>query len=198
MKYFFLCLITQAAFAATEWKIDSVHSSANFKIRHMMVSNVAGTFTGGMEGAITSDDKELKKFTANATIDATTISTNNTKRDEHLKSEDFFDVKKHPKITFKSKRAVGDNQKTFQLVGDLTMHGVTKEITLEVTSFTPEIKDPKGNFRRGLSCTGKIDRKDFGIKWNTALEAGGLTLGETVDLNIEVEMLRPGEKPKAS
>jgi len=173
--------------APTTWDIDGAHSTIGFSVRHMMVSNVKGSF-GKVTGTVTADDKDVTKTTANAKIDATTINTANEKRDAHLKDPDFFDVAKYPEITFKS-TSVKKKGKAFDLVGDLTMHGVTKPVTINVTEFTPAVKDMQGNPRRGLSGKTSINRKDFGLTWNKALEAGGVAVGDKVEINVELELV---------
>lgn len=178
------------AFAAETWEIDASHSTARFKIKHMMISNVSGEITG-MKGTFTTEGKDITKLTTDVTLDATTINTNNAKRDEHLKSADFFDIAKHPNITFKSKKVTKGKGKTFKIVGDLTMHGVTKEVTLEDAALTDALKDPWGNMRRGFTAKTKINRKDYGLTWNKALETGGVVVGETTDIELEVELTQP-------
>jgi polyisoprenoid-binding protein YceI len=173
------------AFAA-EYVIDSGHSSADFAVKHMMVSNVRGNFSK-VSGAINIDEKDITKSTVEATIDATTINTNEPKRDEHLRSPDFFDTAKYPTISFKSTKVeqAGSNLK---VTGDLTMHGVTKPVVLDVEGFTAEAKDPWGNVKRGGTATTKLNRKDFGLTWNKALETGGMLVGEDIAVTIELEL----------
>jgi polyisoprenoid-binding protein YceI len=172
---------------AGSWDIDSAHSEAKFKIKHMTVSNVTGSLTG-MKGAFEYDDKNPSALKVEASLDTKTINTNNEKRDGHLKNPDFFDVAKYPTIKFKSTRVDGNPTSKFKLLGDLTMHGVTKPVWFESDGITAPIKDMYGNNRRGFSATAKINRKDFGIVWNRTMEAGGLVLGETVDVALEVEL----------
>lgn len=184
---------TNLIFAA-QWDIDSAHASARFKIRHMMVSNVSGEITG-MSGKFIVDDKDPKKMSLEGTMDMNTINTNNNDRDNHLKAPDFFDTKKFPRATFKTKTITqGDGEKV-TVVGDLTMKGVTKEVTLE-GELTSVLKDPFGKMRRGLSGTTKINRKDFGVTWNKTLDNGGLALGETVEVAIEIELTQPAKDKK--
>ena len=123
-------------------------------------------------------------------MDVSTINTRDAQRDEHLKSEEFFDVNKHPQITFKSKKVTGSTEISYDLLGDLTIRGVTKEVTLKVKDFTEEIKDPSGQMRRGASAKARINRRDFGMTFNIALEAGGFLVGEDVDINLDVELIR--------
>lgn len=193
---------TQAAFVAfalalsagaATYNIDTAHSSATFKVRHMMISNVTGEF-GKTSGTVEYDAANPAAAKINATIDATTINTREPKRDAHLKSADFFDVEKFPTITFVSKRVELLGAQKYRAIGDLTMHGVTKEVALNVET-TPEIKDPQGRSRFGASATTRINRKDFGLNWNRAMEAGGLVVGEEVDISIDVELIRQAPKP---
>jgi polyisoprenoid-binding protein YceI len=185
-------LAVPAVAFADAWTIDGAHSSANFKVRHLMVTNVTGTF-GAPTGQIDIDDKDITKSTITAEVDASKVDTGIAKRDEHLRSADFFDVAKHPKLTFKSKKVVkaGDGLK---VTGDLTIHGVTKEVTFDVDGPTAPIKGMQGNYVRGVSATAKINRKDFGLTWNKALEGGGVLVGEDVTLNIDLE-LHSDKKP---
>ena len=172
--------------AGTEWKIDTSHSSAQFSVRHMMVSNVRGEF-GNVTGTATIDDADLTKSAVSAEIDAATINTREPKRDEHLKSPDFFDVAKFPKISFKSTKVekVGAQIK---VTGDLTMHGVTKPVVLTGDAPSQTIKDPFGNMKRGLSVQTKLSRKEFGLAWNKAIEAGGVAVGDEVSITIDLEL----------
>jgi len=171
-----------------KWNIDPSHSTAEFTVRHMMITNVRGRF-GKLEGTVEYDPArpELSKF--EATIDASSIDTRDEKRDAHLRSADFFDVEKNPTITFKSTqiKKTGDG---FEALGDLTMHGITKQVTLEIEGPTEETKDPWGNSRIGASAHGKINRKDWGLNWNAALEAGGVLVGETVKISLEVSLVK--------
>ena len=180
-------LLSSWGFAST-WEIDPAHSSATFSIRHMTVSNVRGEF-GKVTGTVNWDDADVTKSTAEATIDTTTINTHEPKRDAHLKSPDFFDSEKYPTITFKSTHVqkVGSNH--LKITGDLTMHGVTRPVTLDAT-YTGEVKDPGGSIRRGASATTKVNRKDFGLTWNKALEAGGVLVGDEVDIALELELAK--------
>jgi polyisoprenoid-binding protein YceI len=175
---------------ASTWEIDSSHSNANFSVRHMMVTNVKGSFDK-VTGTINLDDKDITKSTVNATIDASTINTGEPKRDGHLKSPDFFDVEKHKTITFKSKKVEKAGESKLKVTGDLTLHGVTKEVTLDVEGPTAEFKNPfSGSPTRGFSATTKINRKDFGLGWNKALETGGVMVGEEVAIDLNLETVR--------
>jgi polyisoprenoid-binding protein YceI len=176
-----------------KWAIDPMHSIANFSIRHMM-SKVRGTVSV-KEGWIEADDKEdPSSAKVEVVLDAATINTGVAPRDADLRSPNFFDVEKNPTVTFRSKRIEGSDPKHFVLIGDLSMHGVTKEVRLE-SSFGGEMKDPWGNRRLSFSAKTRLNRKDFGLNWNAALESGGFLVGDDVDVDIEVEAI-PAEKPE--
>lgn len=179
--------LSTGALASDTYKIDVDHSLVGFKIRHF-VTKVQGKFTS-FDGEIKLDTKNLKELSADAAIDASSINTDNKKRDDHLRSPDFFDVKKFPKLTFKSKKTTDLGNGKFKMDGDLTLHGVTKPITLE-GEFTGTAKDPWGNTRAGLTAQTKINRKDYGIVWNKTLDAGGMMLGDDIDISIEIEAIK--------
>ncbi len=179
---------------ASTWEIDPVHSSAQFSIRHLMVSNVRGEFTK-VTGTVVMDEKDILKSTIETTIDATTINTREPARDKDLKSANFLDVEKYPTISFKSKKAVAAGPGRFKVTGDLTLHGVTKEVVLDVEGPTAEIKDPWGNIRRGANATVKMNRKEFGVAYNKLLEAGGAVVGDEVTITIDVEMVKKADAP---
>ena len=185
----FLLVVPTLALAST-WNIDPEHSAVEFKVRHLMVSNVKGVF-GKVAGVVTVDDKDLTKSSVSATIDTASIDTGVAKRDTHLKSADFLEVDKYPTMTFVSTQIVkSGNTGGFKLIGDLTLHGVTRKVALDVEGPAPQIKDPMGNIRSGASATAKINRKDFGLTWNKVLEAGGVAVGDEVVINIEVELIK--------
>ena len=169
--------------------IDTTHSAAQFKVRHMMIANVKGEFSK-VSGTVSFDPADPTAATVEATLDVSTINTRDPQRDQHLKSEEFFNAEKHPQITFKSKKVTGSTENSYDLTGDLTIRGVTKEVTLKVKDFTEEIKDPAGQMRRGASAKTHINRRDFGMLFNVALEAGGFLVGEDVDINLDVELIR--------
>lgn len=181
---------------ASEWVIDSAHTSSQFTVKHMMVATVRGTFEK-TSGTVELDDKDLTKSKVEVKIDPATINTREPKRDAHLKSPDFFDVAKFPEITFKSTKVEKAGKGKFKVTGDLTMHGVTKPVVLAVEGPTAEIKSPMGTLVRGLKATGKLNRKDFGLNWNAALEAGGVLVGDEVNLEIDAE-LNPKAPPAAA
>ncbi len=169
------------------WTIDPAHSSAEFSVRHLMVSKVKGRF-GKVSGTITGDLAKPETAAVDVTIDATSINTDNESRDKHLKSADFFEVETYPTITFKSKKIVKAGN-GLRMTGDLTMHGVTKEVVLDVEGPVAPVK-VRDSFRSAASATTRIDRKDWGLTWNRALEAGGVTVSDDVAIEIEVEMMR--------
>ncbi|WP_085813293.1 YceI family protein [Geoanaerobacter pelophilus] len=183
----FLVMVPAFASAST-WNIDPEHSSAQFKVRHLMVSHVKGGF-GKVSGVVTIDDKDLAKSRVTAVIDTASIDSGVAKRDAHLKSADFLDVEKYPTMTFSSTRIDKKGDGMLRMTGNLTLHGVTRPVVLEVEGPTAQVKDPMGNVRRGASATTKISRKDFGLVWNKALEAGGVAVGDDVDISIEVELI---------
>ena len=174
---------------AATWQIDPDHSSFQFKVRHLMVSNVKGDFTK-VKGAVTMDDKDISNLNVELTIDAASVNTGHAQRDEHLRGADFFDVAKYPTIIFVSKKVMKDGPDRLKVTGDLTIHGVTREVTVSVEGPTQEIKDPRENFRRGAAGTARINRKDFGLIWNRALETGGVVVGEDVDIFVEIELIK--------
>lgn len=183
-----LALTAAAAFGqAGEWTIDTAHTTTGFAVRHMMVSTVRGVF-GKTTGTVSYDAANPAATKINVSIDAASINTAEPKRDDHLRSADFFDVAKYPTITFVSKKAAPAGQGKIKVTGDLTMHGVTKEVTLDVEGPSPAIKLPNGMTKTGATATGKLNRRDFGLTWNRALEAGGVTVGEEVAITIDVEL----------
>ena len=171
------------------YHIDPAHASAQFKVRHMMIANVKGEFDK-VSGTVSFDPANPSASTIEASIDVASVSTRDEQRDTHLKSADFFDVEKFPTITYKSRKVTATGRDSFTVVGDLTIHGVTKEVDLKVEELTEETKDPWGNLRRGATAKARLHRKDFGMTFNVALEAGGFLVGEEVDLTIDVELIR--------
>ena len=179
---------------ATSWNIDPEHSNVGFKVRHLMVSNVKGSFEKN-KGVVDINDKDITKSKVEVTIDTASINTNVQKRDEHLRSADFFDVAKFPTMTFVSKKVAKAGKDKLKVTGDLTLHGITKEVVLDVEGPSLESKDPWGNIRRGATANTKINRKDFGLVWNKALETGGVAVGEEVTITLEIEMIKAQAKP---
>lgn len=175
--------------AVTTWKIDPAHSSAEFKVKHMMISNVKGSFTG-INGVLTLDESDPTRSSVEATVPVATLSTGDEQRDGHLKSADFFDAEKFPTFTFKSTEVGRTAPGEHAVVGELTLHGVTKTVSFAVDGPSEAGKDPWGNTRVGLSATTRINRKDFGLTWNATLEAGGVLVGEDVTLSLEIQFVK--------
>ena len=194
-KQFIRVIATIAALAipafasAAPWSIDADHSSVGFKVRHMMVSNVKGDF-GKVNGVVDIDDKDLTQSKVNVTIDTASINTGVAKRDEHLKSADFFDVVKYPTMTFVSQKVKKAGKDKLKVYGYLTLHGITKQVVLNVEGPTKSYKDPWGNIKRGATATAKINRKDFGLTYNAAIESGGVMVGEEITIALEIELLK--------
>jgi polyisoprenoid-binding protein YceI len=174
---------------ATTWNLDPVHSVVEFKVKHMMISNVKGQFTP-LTGKLTLDENDIANSRVEASVDAASVNTREAQRDADLKSADFFDVEKYPTLTFQStavKRTGGDE---LAVTGKLTIHGVTREVVFNVEGPTAPGKDPWGNTRLGLSAVTKINRKDFGLIWNTALETGGILVGDDVTITLDLQFLK--------
>jgi len=181
--------LSTAAPATTTWSIDSVHSSAQFKVRHMMISNVKGEFTS-ITGALKYDEENIGNSSVEASIDSRTISTRDPQRDAHLKSADFFDVDKYPALTFKSTAVSRKSDGELSVAGNLTIHGITKDVVFEVEGPSAPAKDPWGNTRVGLSASTRINRKDFGLTWNATLETGGILVGDEVSITLDVQFIK--------
>lgn len=173
------------------WAIDPAHSLVEFAVKHMMIATVKGRFTG-VEGTITADPDDLSQTEVSVRIDAATVDTREQQRDEHLRSADFFEVETFPEITFASTDVTHVSEDEYKLTGDLTIRDVTRPVSLDVT-FNGSGKDPWGNQRLGFSAEGKVNRKDFGLTWNTALETGGFLVGDDVKISIEVQAVKQGE-----
>ena len=173
----------------TTWNIDPAHSVAEFKVKHMMISNVKGQFPK-VTGVLTLDEYDLKNSRIEAVIEAASIETRDAQRDAHLKSADFFHVEKFPSLSFKSAgiRPVRDGELAVE--GDLTIRGVTRKVLFSVDGPTPPTKDPWGGTRVAVSATTKINRKDFGLIWNAALETGGILVGDEVTITLDAEFLK--------
>jgi len=155
----------------------------------LTVSNVKGEFSKS-RGMVTIDDRDVTNLKVEVIIDAASVNTGHAQRDEHLKGPDFFDVTKYPTVTFVSKKVIKADTNRLKVTGDLTIHGLTREITVDVDGPTPEVKDPWGKFRRGATATTKISRRDFNITWNKVLDNGGLVVGDEVNVYVEVELVR--------
>lgn len=188
-----IALALPFAASASTWNIDPDHSNVGFKVRHLMVSNVKGSFDK-YTGKIELDDKDITKSTVNVAIDTNSVNTNVQKRDDHLRSADFFDVAKYPTMTFVSKKVAKAGKDKLKVTGDLTLHGITRPVALVVEGPSKESKDPWGNIRSGATATTKISRKDFGLLWNAALETGGVTVGDEVTITLEIEMIKAQAK----
>jgi polyisoprenoid-binding protein YceI len=178
----------KSAAKSTTWNIDGAHTSATFSVRHLMISNVRGEFQK-VTGQVTYDPANPKAASVKASLEVASINTRDAQRDAHLRSADFFDADTHPTITFAS-TALRQADKGLELVGNLTIRGATREVVLAVEGPTAEQTDPWGNARVGASASTKIKRSDFGIVWNTALEAGGVVVGDEITIHLDVELVR--------
>ena len=178
---------TPGAATKTTWKLDPAHTLVEFSAKHLMITTVKGRITD-VEGTIVSDEKDLRNSSVEATLKAATIDTRTEQRDQHLRSADFLNAEQFPEIKFKSTKIEGDKD-SFKLTGDLTIRGVTRPIVLDV-QFEGRTKDPWGGDRVGFSATGKIDRREFGLTWNQALETGGVVVGNDIKINLEVEAVK--------
>ncbi len=183
-----LFLTLSVAAQTSTWNIDPAHSSAQFTVRHLGISNVSGAFTK-VTGSVVLNEKDITQSQVNAAIDASSIDTREPNRDKDLRSPNFLDVEKYPTLEFKSKRIVKSGDK-LQLIGDLTLHGTTREVTLDVDGPTPELTDPWGNLRRGFSATTTINRKDYGVVWNNTLKTGEAVVGDNVKIQLDVELVK--------
>ena len=172
----------------TEWAIDPNHSTAQFTVRHMAISNVSGNFTK-VSGSAALNDKDVPQSQVAASIDVSSVDTRVAARDADLRSPNFFDVEKYPTIEFKSKRIVNSGGK-LQVIGDLTMHGTTREVTLDSDGLTPEIIDQRGNAHRGFSASTTLNRKDYGLMWNNLMKTGEAVVSDIVKIQIEAELVK--------
>jgi polyisoprenoid-binding protein YceI len=188
-RFLVIVLLATGPALASTWEIDPAHTSVQFSVRHLMISNVRGEFPK-VAGTVRADDQDPTKSVIEATVDAASIDTREAKRDEHLRSADFLDVEHYPKMTFRSKRITRKGDRHYEVVGDLTLHGVTKEVTLDVDGPTPPMTDPRGSVRAGAEAKTRIDRRDFGITWSKALDGGGVMVGNDLDVTIDVEAIR--------
>jgi polyisoprenoid-binding protein YceI len=181
-------VLSLPAAAATTWQIDPQHSSAQFSVRHMAIATVRGAFSK-VTGTIVLDDKGITKSSVDVTIDTTTVDTREPNRDNDLRSDKFFDVAHYPTMTFKSRKVEQVSPGKLKVTGDLTIRGTTKEVVLDVDGPSAPIKDPWGNQRAAASATTKVNRQDFGVKWNATLDNGGVVVGDDVSITIDVEMI---------
>jgi polyisoprenoid-binding protein YceI len=184
--------VSMPAVAATsEWKIDPAHSSAQFAVRHLTISTVRGAFTK-VSGTVQLDDQDVTKSSVEVTIDADSVDTRVPDRDKDLRSERFFDVAKYPTIMFKSKKVEQAGPGKLKVTGDLTIHGTTKEVVLDVDGPSPAIKDPWGNQRAAANATTKINRQEYGVTFNAKMDTDGLVVSDDVAITIDVEIFKPG------
>ena len=180
---------TAASTALSTWKIDPSHSAAEFKVRHMMISHVKGTFSG-LSGVLKLDETDYTHSTVEVSIPAASVRTVDDSLNAHLKDADFFDAVKFPTLTFKSRSIRSTGDRDYAVTGDLTIRGVTKSVTLSVNDVSEPSKDPWGNQRIGLSASTKINRKDFGFVWNAPLELGGVLVGDEVAITLDVQFIK--------
>jgi len=183
-----LSLVFSATAQTSTWNIDPAHSSAQFTVRHLGISNVRGAFSK-VTGTVVLNEKDITGSEVSAVIDAGSVDTRVPDRDKDIRSANFLDVEKYPTLEFKSKRILNNGGK-LQLIGDLTLHGTTREVTLDVDGPTPELNDPWGNVRRGFSASTTINRKEFGVVWSNTLKTGEAVVGDTVKIQIDVELVK--------
>jgi polyisoprenoid-binding protein YceI len=202
MRRFFLLplallALTPGMARASTWDIDAAHSNVEFSVRHLMVSTVKGNFQK-VSGVLELDEKNITKSSVEVSIEAASVDTREPKRDGHLKSPDFFDVAKYPSITFKSTKVEKAGANKLKVTGDLTIRGVTKPVVLQVEGPSAALKDPFGRTVRGVTATGKINRKDWGITWNKALDTGGMMVSDEVKLELNAELAERKPAPPAA
>ncbi|MDQ2807903.1 MAG: YceI family protein [Chloroflexota bacterium] len=178
------------------WQIDPAHSQVTFSVKHMMISKVRGAFQE-FSGIVNLDDQDLSKSDVEFTIQVASVTTRNEQRDGHLKSPDFFDAAQYPTILFKSTQVAAAGKGHYKVTGDVTMKGVTRSETFDVEAEGPG-KDPFGNHRWGFTVTGNLDRKNYNLAWNVALETGGVMVGDTIKIELEVEVMQPVVAPDAA
>lgn len=186
--------MTTTATETTTWTVDPTHAEVGFAVKHLMISTVRGRF-GAVEGKVVFNEADPSRSTIDVSVDIASIDTRQEMRDNHLRSADFFDAENHPKMHFVSKKVVGDINDDFKVIGDLTIRGTTREVTLDV-SLTGRGNDPWGNERMGIEAKGKVSRSEFGLHWNQALETGGVVVGDEVKISIDVELIK--QKPEAA
>jgi polyisoprenoid-binding protein YceI len=187
------CLALPSPAATSVWQIDPAHTAAGFSVKHMMIATVRGQFKG-VTGTVNWDDEDINKSSVDVIIDATTVDTGEPKRDADLKSPNFFDVAKYPAITFKSTKIEKISSGKMRVTGNLTIHGVTKEVVLDVEGPSGAIKDPYGKTRVALNASTKINRLGYGIKWNNTLDNGAMVVSDEVNINIDLEMTKQEAK----
>lgn len=179
--------------ATTTWQIDPAHTAAGFSVKHMMIATVRGQFKG-VTGTVNWDDQDISKSIVDVTIDANTVDTGEPKRDADLKSANFFDVANYPTITFKSTKIERVSAAKMKVAGNLTIHGVTKPVVLDVEGPSGAIKDPYGKTRVALNAATTVNRMDYGVKWNAKMDGGGIVVGDDVNINIDLEMIKKEAK----
>jgi len=182
-----------AAAATSTWQIDPAHSAAQFAVKHLAISTVRGAFTS-VKGTVQFDDKDINKSSVDVTIEVNSVDTRQPDRDKDLRSDHFFDAEHFPTITFKSKRVEQVSPGKLKITGDLTIHGITKEVGLDVDGPTAPVKDPWGNQRMAINATTKINRQDFGVKWNATMDNGGVVVADDVSITIDAEMIQKAAK----
>jgi polyisoprenoid-binding protein YceI len=182
--------------SASIWNLDPAHTNVGFDVQHMMLTTVHGSFAK-FDGTVKYDPAKPGDLAIDATIDASSVDTRNDRRDEHLRSADFFDVTKFPNLTFKSKKTEVLSPGHFKVTGDLTIHGVTKEVALDVKGLDKQVKDPRGNARMAATATTRINREDYGLMWNKALESGGVLVSKDVQIVLDVELQEAHEDQSA-
>lgn len=184
-----LVLVAPSA-ARAGWEFDTGHTEIRFKVKHLMVSSVNGSF-GKFTGTVEYDEKDVTRSKVEVTVDVRSISTGIDQRDDHLRSPDFFDAAKHPSMTFRSTKVEKAGKDSLRVLGDLTIRGVTKPVVLNVTGPTAPARNPiDGSIHVGGTATARIDRKDFGLRWNKALETGGVLVGDDVDITLEIDLVK--------
>jgi len=184
-----LLLLTPVLVQGATWDLDVDHTNLQFKVKHLMISNVKGKFNS-FSGNLTTQGDDLSTGKLAVTIQVDSVDTDNQKRDDHLRSTDFFDATNHPTMTFVSKTIAAKGDKVESISGDLTIRGVTREVTLEIEDQSPTIVGPWGKTRRGATATTTIDRRDYGLLWNKTLDTGGLVVGNDVKITLEVELIK--------
>ena len=178
-----------ASAANTTWQIDPMHTAAQFSVKHLAISTVRGGFSN-VKGTVILDDADVSKSSVDVTIDVSTVDTRTPDRDKDLKSDKFFDVAKYPTMTFKSTKVEQAGAGKLKVTGDLTIRGTTKSVVLDVDGPTAPVKDPWGNQRSAVNATTKINRQDFGVKWNATMDNGGVVVGDEVSITIDAEMVQ--------
>lgn len=182
-------VVSSSSRPSTTWILDTQHTQIGFRVRHMLVSWSRGHFEK-FTGTVVFDDEQPENAIIDVTIDAASVNTNLADRDEHLRSADFFDVKNHPTLGFRSSKVERSKDGGLRVAGELTVRGVTRPVVLDVAEIGPATKDPWGGIRRGASASARISRKEFGLNWNAALEAGGVVLGDEVQIQVEIELIK--------